>query len=95
MTNQDFGDLIRWGKNQNGGMAASEKASLERMKDITDAELRELHKRGITPSMAEEWARVYEDVHAKNPGNLTARGRAPLMQSIADRMRALGIPDVR
>jgi hypothetical protein len=86
ITTNEFGNkIIRW-----GGSSDGTKLALERMANLTEADLRLLHKQGVTPEMAKAWGKFYEGVVSKNPNNPSAAGREKLMKHIAEAMEKLG-----
>ena len=63
--------------------------ALDRLSRLTDEDIIKFREGGLTAEKALEWADFYKKAVFFTPSNPTAPGRAILMMTIADRLRAL------
>lgn len=72
----DFGDVMRWGSGEAEALAQIPRLSRDY-----------LVRNGVTREMAESWGRFYRNEILRNPKNLSAKGRAVLMEAAAELLK--------
>jgi RHS repeat-associated protein len=79
VTQSQFGkEVVGWGR-------GAEEA-LNRLKNVTGADVAKMQQQGLTRKMAQEWRNFYANEFARNANNATARNRVDLMEKVIKHM---------